>query len=329
MSSFNPFRSASEIVLSDGGLETSLAYKAGMPLREEAAFEAFYTPKYATFMKDHMTTYCRQAIEAGHSVTLDTPTYRASSAYFDKMGIASDKRDDPVSRESVTFLKKIRDEVSDSASESDGPVAHFLGAIGPMGDAYNTTAAPTVSEAREYHRKQVRALTAAGVTAISCYTFTNSNEAIGVALEAGEANIPCAVSFTLERSGLLTCGETIGEAISAVDAALPGPRVCYFGINCIHPSALRPILKDAIAKGEQWVPRLKMFRGNASAKSHEELENSTELDEGDPVEWAQAMADLQREFSTIQLCGGCCGTGPEHQLELARAFGQASAPRVS
>lgn len=356
MAPFSPFRTETETVLSDGGIETSLMYKAGMELREEAAFEALDMPKFADFLKNEETTYCRQAIAAGFSVSLDTPTYRASSAYFDKLGTPEDCRDYPLSKRSVALLSDIRDEVISSRQASNGSDVYLYGAIGPLGDAYKTVTAPKIEDARAYHRKQIQALAAAGVDAVCCYTFTNSNEAAAVALEAADAVVSCVVTFTLEQDGRLPCGETLGEAVTAVDLAADGnARVAYFGVNCIHPTAMRPILRDAVVKGEGWVSRVKAFRGNASAKSHEELEDSTEIDEGDPAEWAAEMALLRKvswsevaylksrlpivflcsmfplfdldvlkltyftntgessvlpqEFSGIQMCGGCCGTG--------------------
>ena len=72
-------------------------------------------------------------------------------------------------------------------------------------------------------------------------------------------------------------------------------------------------------QGAGWLERFKGLRANASRKSHEELDNSSELDRGDPRELAQQIADLQRAYD-LQLVGGCCGTDAEHIAVLARAL---------
>lgn len=294
MAPFSPFRSKNETVLCEGGIGTALTYKAGMELREHATFEALEVPKFAEFLKTEETMYCRQGLSAGFSVALATPTYRASTTYFDKLGTPDSSRDAYVAKKSVDMLVSVRDEVSGSC-ETGGALAHIYGSVGPLGDGYSSTIAPRVDEARVYHRKQVRALAAAGVDAICCFTFTSSNEAVAVAMEAADAQVPCEVSFTLGSDGRLPCGETLGEAITAVDSVAVGnARLMYFGVNCVHPSVMWPLLKEAVAKREAWLPRLKAFRGNASAKSHEELAASDEIDEGNPREWAEEIVLLRK-----------------------------------
>jgi homocysteine S-methyltransferase len=90
-------------------------------------------------------------------------------------------------------------------------------------------------------------------------------------------------------------------------------------VNCAHPEHLEPTLRRAREQGAGWLERFKGLRANASRKSHEELDNSSELDRGDPRELAQQIADLQRAYD-LQLVGGCCGTDAEHIAVLARAL---------
>jgi homocysteine S-methyltransferase len=60
------------------------------------------------------------------------------------------------------------------------------------------------------------------------------------------------------------------------------------------------------------------LRANASCKSHAELDDSTTLDRGDPVDLGVRMARMAGEHS-LCLVGGCCGTDPEHLAEIAAA----------
>jgi hypothetical protein len=100
-----PFRTPEEVVLTDGGTGTTLAYKHKFPLRHEATFEALDSPAHAAALAADAATFARQAFAAGRSVTLDTITYRASSRYFDLCGTAADRRDAHVTRRSVALLR--------------------------------------------------------------------------------------------------------------------------------------------------------------------------------------------------------------------------------
>ena len=51
---------------------------------------------------------------------------------------------------------------------------------------------------------------------------------------------------------------------------------------------------------------------NASKKSHAELDDADELDEGDPAELAAAYAELRKRLPNLNVVGGCCGTDHRH-----------------
>ncbi len=58
--------------------------------------------------------------------------------------------------------------------------------------------------------------------------------------------------------------------------------------------------------------RIGGVRGNASRQSHAELDASTELDDGDPVEFGHFYATFGRYLPGLKLVGGCCGTDHRH-----------------
>jgi methionine synthase I (cobalamin-dependent) len=60
------------------------------------------------------------------------------------------------------------------------------------------------------------------------------------------------------------------------------------------------------------------LRANASVKTHAELDNSTELDRGDPEALGRSLGELQRTYG-LTVVGGCCGTDAEHLEHIARA----------
>jgi homocysteine S-methyltransferase len=318
--SFVPFRSPDEVVLTDGGTETMLAYKHDFPLRHEAAFEALESPKHYSIVEDFTAQYLSQAVSAGFSVTLNTSTYRASTNHFNLCDTPADKRDAYVTDRSV---KLIRDAAKAEAGKSVGEARVFIiGMVGSLGDGYRG-GAPTLDAARSYHRTQISALCKGNIDAIAAYTLTNSPEAAAIAIEASEEGLPCVIHFTLEGDGRTACGESLGSAILEVERLVEeagAGRVAFFGVNCIHPNAMRLVLREGADKGETWVKRVKAFRGNASKLSHEVLEKTEEIDEGDPCEWGRAMCELREEFPSLQNIGGCCGTSPVHQAEIIKCL---------
>ena len=61
-----------------------------------------------------------------------------------------------------------------------------------------------------------------------------------------------------------------------------------------------------------WKSRLQGLQPNASRKSHTQLEGSTSLDEGDPIEFGQLIFKLKQKLPSVNILGGCCGTYLDH-----------------
>ena len=118
--------------------------------------------------------------------------------------------------------------------------------------------------------------------------------------------------------GCLPTGMPLGEAIAAVDKALDIPPVHYM-INCAHPSHFMAALDD----GEDWLDRLGGLRTNASKRSHAELNEAQELDEGDPDELGELHTELARKVRNLRVVGGCCGTDSRHIDKMADGWRKA------
>src|SRR3546814_9411493 len=82
--------------------------------------------------------------------------------------------------------------------------------------------------------------------------------------------MPGVIAFTVETDGRLPSGQSLEEAIQAVDAA-SGNGPAYYMINCAHPDHFG----DALKAGESWVKRIRGLRANASRLSHERSEEHT------------------------------------------------------
>jgi S-methylmethionine-dependent homocysteine/selenocysteine methylase len=150
---------------------------------------------------------------------------------------------------------------------------------------------------------------------ISAVTLTYADEATGIVRAAASAGIPVVVSFTVETDGRLPSGQALGEAIEQVDVDTDG-AAAYFMINCAHPSHFSRVLDE----GGRWLSRIGGIRANASSKSHAELDEADELDDGDPVELGAQYAALRPLLPEIRVLGGCCGTDHRHVTEISRAW---------
>jgi S-methylmethionine-dependent homocysteine/selenocysteine methylase len=126
--------------------------------------------------------------------------------------------------------------------------------------------------------------------------------------------MPVVISFTVETDGRLPSGERLKEAVEQVDAATDGAPA-YYMINCAHPTHFADVLTDG-----PWTERIRAVRANASAKSHAELDEATELDGGDPVDLSSHYLGLRSALRSLNVVGGCCGTSHEHIEQICRAF---------
>ena len=93
-------------------------------------------------------------------------------------------------------------------------------------------------------------------------------------------------------------------------------------INCAHPTHF-----EAVLDGEPWRERIRGLRANASTRSHAELDEATELDEGDPADLAARYAGLTDALPRLNVLGGCCGTDHRHVAAIAGAWRRAALAR--
>ena len=126
--------------------------------------------------------------------------------------------------------------------------------------------------------------------------------------------MPSRLRAFFETNGRLPSGESLREAIRAVDVATDqGPA--YFMINGAHPSHFEGVLTPS----EGWAERIRGLRANASRRSHAELDAATDLGAGDLVELAADYARLRRLLPGLTVLGGGCGTDHRHVEAIAHA----------
>ncbi|MEO6123525.1 MAG: homocysteine S-methyltransferase family protein [Ilumatobacteraceae bacterium] len=296
------------LFLTDGGLETDLIFHHGIALPEFAAFVLHEHAAGEALLRDYYREYFRIGARAGLGVIVETATWRASPSWGSKLGYDGDRLRS-INERAAAFLLALRDD------EADGTVV-VSGSIGPRGDAYFDLGPASADEALVFHRPQVAALAGSGVDLVSALTLTNVDEAIGFLRAAIECKVPAVVSFTVEVDGRLPSGMDLVDAIDLVDAETDSAAT-HFMVNCAHLDHF----KAQVSAPHGALRRVRGVRANASRLSHAELDDSTELDDGDPSEFGNQLVALHQMNDRLTILGGCCGTDARHIASIAQAYG--------
>jgi S-methylmethionine-dependent homocysteine/selenocysteine methylase len=304
-----PQLDAARPFLTDGGLETTLIFHRGLHLPCFAAFDLLKDEAGRNELRAYFAAYVALARERGVGFVLDTATWRANPDWARRLGYSLEDLDD-ANRAAVALAEEIR-----ADGETEGTPIVINGVIGPRGDGYDPGALMSPDEAEGYHAPQVATFAASAVDMVTAVTMTNADEAIGIARAARAHDVPAVISFTLETDGRLPDGQPLPGAIERVDAETGG-SVAYFMINCAHPSHFVGVL----AEDGAWRERIGGLRANASAKSHAELDEADELDEGDPAALGAEHGALRPRLGAVTVLGGCCGTDRRHVEAIGRAW---------
>jgi homocysteine S-methyltransferase len=296
-----------ETFIGDGGLETTMIFERGIELPEFAAFQLLDDERGRAALRDYYEGFLDLAAAHGAGFTLDTPTWRASHNWGERLG-RSGWEIGELNRAAVDFGLRLREERGGRS-----PIA-VCGAIGPEGDAYRPARFLGPDEAATYHSAQIEALLAAGVDMVSAYTLSYVDEAIGIVEAAAAAGVPVSISFTVETDGRLPDGEDLSSAVDRLDRETDG-AAAYLMVNCAHPSHFA----DELEGGGPWRERIVGIRANASRRTHAELDEAPDLDSGDPDELAAEYRELVEALPSLGLLGGCCGTDARHVAAICAA----------
>ena len=239
---------------------------------------------------------------------LETPTWRSNPDWGEKLGYSTGALAE-VNRRAVALLAAIREE-----RETDRMPMVVSGCIGPRGDGYDPTHLMSAGAAADYHRVQIKTFAVTAADMVSAFTLNYADEAVGIARTAHDVGMPSAISFTVEVDGHLPTGQPLGDAIQEVDART-GAAPAYYMINCAHPTHFT----GALEPGASWVRRIMGLRANASTLSHAELDEATEIDEGNPESLGREYRELRDRFPHLTVLGGCCGTDHRHVEAIGRA----------
>jgi homocysteine S-methyltransferase len=294
-------------MVTDGGLETDLIFNHGVDLPEFAAFPLLEDDDGRRLLRQYYDGYAAVARSAGGAgLLLESPPWRANPDWGTLLGWSGDSLR-RVNQASIAFLHGLREAYSESIDE-----IVVCGMVGPRGDGYAAGTGVDPDEAADYHSAQATAFADAGADVVTAYTLTDPGEAIGVVRAARAADVPVAISLTVEPDGRLPGGISVADAVAAVDSAAAPD---YYLLNCAHPTHIAAGLPEALG-ASAWTARVAGLRYNASTRSHAELDEATELDAGDLDTLRTGHDALATAFPAVTILGGCCGTDSRHVAAL-------------
>lgn len=297
------------VFVTDGGLETELVFHDGRELPAFAAFPLLDNVEGRARLRRYYRGYLDIARAHRAGFVMETPTWRANPDWAAQLGYSAARLDE-INRGAVALAREV---CVDATAAGIGTVVS--GCVGPRGDGYDPGAVMSHREAQDYHAIQIESFAAARADQVTAITMTTVAESIGVVRAAEAAGLPAAISLTVETDGRLPTGQPLHEAIDEVDAET-GAAAAYFMVNCAHPTHFA----RAVEHPGGWRHRVAGLRANASARSHAELDDATELDDGDPHDLAAQHRALREHLPAVRVLGGCCGTDARHVAAIVGAW---------
>lgn len=294
--------------LTDGGIETVLVFQQGIELPCFAAFDILKNQNHCAWLRQYFLDFVDLANYFDAGLILEAVTWRASKDWAHQLGYSESELSHAIHK-AVSLLEEVR-----HLSKDKNIDLVISGCLGPRGDGYNPTHCMSANQAEDYHAHQIGILKDTAADMVTALTLNYIDEAVGVARAAEAADLPIAISFTVETDGKLPTGDSLQSAIETVEQQT-NCSPAYYMVNCAHPTHFNSVLKG---QGE-WLNRIRGVRANASQCSHEELDNATELDAGDPHDLGKQFQQLRLKLKNLNVLGGCCGTDIRHIGEIAKA----------
>jgi len=201
-----------------------------------------------------------------------------------------------------------------AADEAGGRLV--AGSVGPMNvtlslsprvddPAFRTV---TFDQVRDAYAEQITALAAAGVDLLLIETIfdtLNAKAAIAAAREVAP-HLPLWISVTIvDLSGRTLSGQTVEAFWTAVEHADP----LLAGVNCsLGAAEIRPHIEELARLAHTYT----------SCHPNAGLPNSFGGYDEEPADTSRLLRGFA-EAGLVNVVGGCCGTGPAHIEQIARA----------
>lgn len=278
-----------DIFIADGATGTNLMAR-GLPAGQMAEIWVMEKP-------EHVVRLERDFIQAGAEIIL-TSTFNATPIRL--KGSVLEGKADLVNRKAAELAEAAVGNLPVFIAGSLGPVGQLLKPYGPL----------EAEEVKSAYAQQAKALTDAGIDLLVIETQFDLGE-IRAAIQGvrSVSSLPLVVSLSYDRGKRTMMGVSPTQAGQELEA-LP---IDLIGINCGH--SLEENLQNLVEL-RQATSKPIWFKPNAGlphldATGHT-VYSTTPHEMGVMApSWLTAGA---------QIVGGCCGTTPEHLVEISRAL---------
>lgn len=176
--------------------------------------------------------------------------------------------------------------------------------IAPVEECYAPHLVPPDEELEEEHTRQIRLLAMSGVDLLLIETMNTIREATIASRIAATTGKEWIVSFVCSNDGNILSGESLAEAVRAIEPLRPA-MIC---VNCVSANHISGALRQLRSLTD--IPLGAYANvGTPSADCGWELQHDASIDEytDRALEWVA--------FGS-RLVGGCCGTTPEYISKL-------------
>ncbi len=221
--------------------------------------------------------------------------------------------------QTVEFNKKAAELARHVCNEFKDRPRYVIGSMGPTGYLPSSNdpdlGQKPLDEIKEAFALQAEGLLLGGVDALLIETSQDilevklAIEACHVAMEKVSKRVPIIANVTLDQYGKMLLGTSVQAAYTTVS----GMKIDAFGLNCsTGPHEMAPSIRWL---GEQDLPILVM--PNAGMPTNE---GGRAIYKMKPDEIAEALTDFVNNYRNVRMIGGCCGTNPQHIVELRKAL---------
>ena len=256
----------------------------------------------------------RDFIDAGAKVVI-TASYQLSRQGFEAVGLTAAEADEALRRSVQVARAAVASAVSAGVAEAgDVLVAASVGPYGAIlhdGSEYRGNYGLTHDELVAFHSERIAVLASAEPDLFAVETIPDAVEAAAIAeVLAHYPEIPAWVSFSAGTEDTVWAGQSIADAVAAVDAV---PSVRAVGVNCVEPGLVSGLVASIRAVTDLPIVVYPNAGGAWDAASGE---------------WSGSVADplaAQASFwraHGVALVGGCCGTDATAIAALSRALTQ-------
>jgi S-methylmethionine-dependent homocysteine/selenocysteine methylase len=238
----------------------------------------------------------REYIEAGAEI-ITANTFRTQQRSIGKQGWAG--RALELTQKAV-FLAK------EAALQSDTDV-FVAGSMAPLEDCYRPDLVPSRKDLELEHLLHAENLAIAGVDFLLIETMNSIQEAEAAANAAKRVGLPYGVSFVCNDAGDLLSGESLGDAMVAIEPNMPD----FVGINCVPSAVLNHSINNLVAATNLPIAAY----GNIGFNEDFPVWHSTR--DYNFEEYSEETMNWRS--SQLKFLGGCCGTQPGHIHSLHSA----------